>query len=72
MFLEIHMNGKKRVQVVFTPGQWDLISQLREEFGEGDADIVRNIVLAWLAEKSLISTHVKQRMGYNNGVERVQ
>jgi hypothetical protein len=36
---------------------------LRGEFGEGDADIIRNIVLAWLAEKSLISTNVKQRMG---------
>ncbi|WAC04301.1 MAG: hypothetical protein OS112_07480 [Methanoregula sp.] len=59
------MNDKKRVQVVFTPGQWELISQLRGEFGEGDADIVRNIVLAWLAEKSLISTNVKQRMGSN-------
>jgi len=57
------MNDKKRVQVVFTPGQWKLISQLRGEFGDGDADIVRNIVLAWLAEKSLISTNVKQRMG---------
>lgn len=60
------MNEKKRVQVVFTQGQWDLISQLRGEFGEGDADIVRNIVLAWLAEKSLVSTNVKQRMR-NNG-----
>jgi len=66
VFWETHMNDKKRVQVVFTPGQWELISRLRGEFGEGDADIVRNIVLAWLAEKSLISTTVKQRMG-NNG-----
>jgi len=63
---ETQMSDKKRVQVVFTPGQWKLISQLRGEFGDGDADIVRNIVLAWLAEKSLISTNVKQRMG-NNG-----
>lgn len=65
MFWETHMNDKKRVQVVFTPGQWELISQLRGEFGEGDADIIRNIVLAWLAEKSLISTNVKQRMENN-------
>jgi hypothetical protein len=28
----------------------------------GDADIVRNIVLAWLSEKSLITTNVKMRM----------
>ena len=64
--VETQMNAKKRVQVVFTPGQWELISQLRGEFGEGDADIIRNIVLAWLSEKSLISTTVKHRMG-NNG-----
>lgn len=66
---ETHMNEKKRVQVVFTAGQWDLISNLRGEFGEGDADIIRNIVLAWLAEKSLISTTVKQRMGNNENHE---
>jgi len=69
VFSETQMNDKKRVQVVFTPGQWELISQLRGEFGEGDADIVRNIVLAWLAEKSLISTNVKYRMGINGNSE---
>lgn len=69
VFGETHMNDKKRVQVVFTAGQWDLISNLRGEFGEGDADIIRNIVLAWLAEKSLISTTVKQRMGNNGNPE---
>jgi len=63
------MIEKKRVQIVFTPGQWELISQLRGEFGDGDADIIRNIVLAWLAEKSLISTTVKQRMGINGNHE---
>jgi len=66
------MNDKKRVQVVFTPGQWELISQLRGEFGDGDADIVRNIVLAWLAEKSLISTNVKYRMGINSTHEEMR
>lgn len=56
------MSYKKRVQVSFTEKQWELISKLRNEFGDGDSDIVRNIVLAWLAEKSLISTSVKDRM----------
>lgn len=69
VFGETQMSDKKRVQVVFTDGQWELISNLRGEFGEGDADIVRNIVLAWLAEKSLISTNVKQRMGNNANKE---
>jgi hypothetical protein len=54
--------SKKRVQVVFTQDQWSMIENLRGEFGEGDADIVRNIVLAWLAEKSFVSTIAKDRM----------
>lgn len=53
---------KKRVQVAFTQSQWDLVEQFRGEFGEGDADIVRNMVLAWLAEKSLISTAAKNKI----------
>jgi hypothetical protein len=53
---------KKRVQVVFTESQWNLLDKFRGEFGEGDADIVRNIVLAWLAEKSLISTAAKNKL----------
>ena len=58
---------KKRVQVAFTINQWNLIESFRGEFGDGDADIVRNIVLAWLAEKSLISTAAKSKI--KNGVE---
>ena len=50
----------KRVQVTFTEEQWSLIEQLRGVMGDGDAEIVRSIVLAWLAEKSLISSAVKK------------
>ncbi|MBC7129031.1 MAG: CopG family transcriptional regulator [Thermoplasmatales archaeon] len=53
-------NHKKRVQVTFNQSQWNLIEKLRGEFGEKDADIVRNIVLAWLAEKSFISSVAKK------------
>ena len=42
--------------------QWDLIENFRGEFGDGDADIIRNIVLAWLAEKSFISTVAKNKL----------
>lgn len=56
------MSKSKRIQVAFTESQWDLISCFRGEFGEGDADIVRNIVLAWLAEKSIISTTIKTKL----------
>lgn len=54
-------NHKKRVQVTFNQSQWNLIEKLRGEFGEKDADIIRNIVLAWLAEKSFISSTVKKK-----------
>jgi len=50
----------KRVQVTFTKEQWQLIEKLRGVFGVTDSEIVRNIVLAWLAEKSMISFFIKE------------
>lgn len=55
-------NEMKRVQVSFTQEQWELIQNLKGSIGNSDADAVRNIVLAWLAEKSFISTAVKDNM----------
>ncbi|MEM4194980.1 MAG: hypothetical protein QXL47_03815 [Candidatus Anstonellales archaeon] len=55
------MAKTKKVQVAFTEKQWKLLEELRGEMGDGDADIVRNVVLAWLAEKSLISSLIKKR-----------
>ena len=52
----------KRVQVSFTEKQWKMIEHFRETMGATDADIVRNIVLAWLAEKSIIATDVKRKI----------
>lgn len=51
----------KRVQVSFTEKQWELLKKFKGELGESDADIVRSIVIAWLAEKSFISSTVKKR-----------
>ena len=51
------------MQVIFTNSQWALIEKFRGELGEGDSELVRNIVLAWLAEKSIISSTVKRREG---------
>ena len=56
------MGDKRRVQVVLTQAQWNLLQKFRGEFGEGDAEIVRNIVLAWLAEKSMMSTMAKTKI----------
>ena len=51
----------KRVQVTFTQEQWILIERFRGILGKEDAEVVRNIVLAWLAEKSIIAETAKKR-----------
>lgn len=57
----------KRVQVTFTEGQWSIIERLRGVMGSDDAEIVRNIVLAWLAEKSVVAESVKKEMVNEGG-----
>lgn len=52
---------ERRVQVSFTAEQWELIEELKGFMGTEYAEIVRNIVLAWLSEKSLVSRAVKAR-----------
>lgn len=52
----------KKVQVNFTQEQYDLLQELKGELGGTDADVVRNIILAWLTEKSFISTTLKVKM----------
>ena len=59
----------KRVQVSFTEKQWELLEKFQGEFGDSDADIVRSIVIAWLSEKSFISSTVKKRNSLDNGEE---
>jgi len=49
----------KRVQVTFTKEQWNVLERFRGIMGNDDAEIIRNIVLAWLAEKSFIASIVK-------------
>ena len=49
----------KRVQVTFTEEQWNVILKLKGIMGNSDADIVRNIVLTWLVEKSFIKDAIK-------------
>lgn len=51
----------KRVQVTFTEEQWKLIEKFRGVMGNDDAEIVRNIVLSWLSEKSIVSSAVKKK-----------
>lgn len=57
----------KRVQVTFTEEQWRLIEKFKGVMGSDDAEIVRNIVLAWLSEKSVVSASVKESMHAEKG-----
>jgi len=52
----------RKIQVSFSDKQLELLGKLKGEFGDSDADVVRSVVLAWLAEKSFISTAIKLRM----------
>lgn len=51
----------KKIQVSFSDKQIELLNRFKGEMGETDAEIVRSIVIAWLSEKSFISTVVKQK-----------
>ena len=55
----------KRIQVVFSTQQYELIQKLKGELGLTDSEVVRNIVLAWLIEKSFVSTTLKNRIFTN-------
>jgi len=57
----------KRVQVTFTKEQWELIEKLKGEMGISDSEIVRNIVLGWLMEKSFVSTTLKSKLFRKQG-----
>lgn len=52
----------KKIQVSFSDKQAELLEKFKGELGDSDAEIVRNIVIAWLAEKSFITTIAKQRL----------
>lgn len=52
----------KRIQVTFTKEQWELIEKLKGEMGIMDSEIVRNIVMGWLMEKSFISSTLKSKL----------
>ena len=55
-------NQVKRVQVSFNDKQMEIINLLKGEMGNSEAEVIRNIVLSWLSEKSFISTIAKKRL----------
>lgn len=59
----------KRIQVTFTRELWELIEKLKGEMGATDSEIIRNIVMSWLMEKSFISTTLKSKLFKKSGEE---
>jgi hypothetical protein len=50
----------KRILVSIPDGAWDVIEkQLKGKMGDKDSEIVRNIVLAWLAEQGYFGKTIK-------------
>ncbi len=66
---QIRKGRVRRVQVTFTEEQWSLIERFRGIIGREDAEIVRNIVLTWLAEKSIIAEEVKKSLYQETSVK---
>ena len=59
----------KRVQVIFSREQYELIQLIKKRLGlSSDSETVKIIVLSWLAEKSIISAFIKGKLvlGVNN------
>ena len=52
----------KKVQVTFSNGQWKLIEKLKGTIGDTDSDVVRNIVIAYLSEKSYIKEETTNKI----------
>lgn len=52
----------RKIQVSFSDRQVELLSLFKGEFGDSESEIIRGIVLAWLSEKSFITTIVKNRI----------
>lgn len=52
----------KKIQVTLSEKQLKLIEQFTGTMGNTPATIIRNITLAWLAEKSFISESVKKEL----------
>ena len=50
----------KRLTVQFSDEQWNLVDKVI--LGSNNAEKVRNIVLSWLSEKSIISDYTKKKI----------
>lgn len=53
---------KIRVQVMFTKEQYNLVQKMKGELGLSDSEVVRNIVVNWLLERSFMSSTLKNKL----------
>ncbi len=51
-----------RIQVILTKEQYELIQRLKGVMGSSDSEVVRNIIIAWLSEKSILSEKLKEKV----------
>lgn len=66
MYEKIHIKYKeermsKKIVVTLPDETYNLMKKL-EGMGNKDGEIVRNLVISWMAEKSMISTAAKNKM----------
>ena len=58
---DINEENDKKIVVTLPDETYKLIKKL-DGFGNKDGEIVRNLVISWLSEKSLISTAAKEKI----------
>ena len=57
------MSENKRINISLSEEQLKIIRKFKGIMGNTDSEIIRNIALAWLSEKSIISSTVKNKEG---------
>jgi len=60
----------KRALVSLPDGVWRIINELRGRMGNGDSEIIRNIVIAYLSERGILVPSYKVRAVLGPGRER--
>ena len=52
----------KKIQVILTKKQYELLQKLKGEMGNSDSEIVRNIIIQWLLNNSFITSQIKEKV----------
>jgi hypothetical protein len=59
--------NNKQINVKFTEEQKEIINSLIGPMGGTDSEVVRNIFLAWLSEKNIMSDIIRKKVINKNG-----